>query len=372
MGGYVTLGITAGFTDNYYYGIRRFPYAVKTNVGANTKPHNPLTYADIDTAQIDLTDGAYARGPIGSATANEVHNLGEVWAMMLLEVRARIIGRMGWATGNPRALQVVTDGMKLDPVGPIFLDARNSTLAADCAGFAGADEMDSWGGFATRGRGFGATSSGTSTVTESFALPNLSTGTITFTDSSCNNNGFADPNENLTFTVPLTNPFCAASATSTTATVDGNLVSYGTITAGATVSQPIPYHVPAGALCGSQITIPVVINSSLGPVTRNFVLQIGQPVVGITESFDVIISAGNVMTFLAPSTRVQVLSRLRSHLNGTGRAVIGFGAGRDYEYSQFFDNAADAGLIPDVLLSAWDLRPFSDDSEFLVAILRPA
>ena len=27
------------FTDNYYYGIRRFPYAVKTNVGANGKPH---------------------------------------------------------------------------------------------------------------------------------------------------------------------------------------------------------------------------------------------------------------------------------------------------------------------------------------------
>ena len=52
--------------------------------------------------------------------------------------------------------------------------------------------------------------------------------------------------------------------------------------------------------------------------------------------------------------------------------MIGFGAGRDYEYSQFFNDAADAGFTPDLLLSAWDLRPFSDDSEFLVALLRPA
>jgi hypothetical protein len=69
MGGYSTLAIVSGFTDNYYYGIRRFPYAVKTNVGSNGKPHNPLTFADIDPAQIDLTDGAYPRGPIGSSTA---------------------------------------------------------------------------------------------------------------------------------------------------------------------------------------------------------------------------------------------------------------------------------------------------------------
>jgi SAM-dependent methyltransferase len=91
---------------------------------------------------------------------------------------------------------------------------------------------------------------------------------------------------------------------------------------------------------------------------------------GITEPFDIIVSAGNVMAFLAPSTRVQVLGRLRAHLAGDGRAVIGFGAGRDYEFPQFFDDAAEAGLIPDLLLSTWDMRPFTDDSYFLVAVLR--
>jgi SAM-dependent methyltransferase len=100
--------------------------------------------------------------------------------------------------------------------------------------------------------------------------------------------------------------------------------------------------------------------------------ELDLPSRGIPEPFDIIVSAGNVMTFLAPSTRVQVLSRLRAHLHDSGRAVIGFGSGRDYEFSQFFDDAATAGFTPDVLLSTWDLRPFTENSGFLVAILRPS
>lgn len=98
--------------------------------------------------------------------------------------------------------------------------------------------------------------------------------------------------------------------------------------------------------------------------------ELDLPARGITEPFDVIVSAGNVMTFLAPSTRVPVLTRLLAHLKDDGRALIGFGAGRDYEFSQFFDDAAHAGFATDLLLSAWDVRPFTEDSEFLVALLR--
>jgi SAM-dependent methyltransferase len=100
--------------------------------------------------------------------------------------------------------------------------------------------------------------------------------------------------------------------------------------------------------------------------------ELDLPARGITEPFDVIVSAGNVMTFLAPSTRVQVLTRLRAHLAGDGRAVFGFGAGREYEFGQFLDDAAEAGFTPDLLLSTWDLRPFTEDSGFLVALLGPA
>lgn len=100
--------------------------------------------------------------------------------------------------------------------------------------------------------------------------------------------------------------------------------------------------------------------------------ELDLPARGIMDPFDVIVSAGNVMTFLAPSTRVEVLGRLRAHLGADGRAVIGFGAGRDYPFDEFFDDAAEAGLVPDLLLSTWDLRPFTDDADFLVALLRPA
>ena len=100
--------------------------------------------------------------------------------------------------------------------------------------------------------------------------------------------------------------------------------------------------------------------------------ELDLPSRGIDTPFDVIVSAGNVMTFLAPSTRVQVLSRLRAHLRDDGRAVIGFGGGRDYAFGQFLDDAAEAGFTPDLLLSTWDLRPFTDTSDFLVAILRPS
>ena len=50
----------------------------------------------------------------------------------------------------------------------------------------------------------------------------------------------------------------------------------------------------------------------------------------------------------------------------------GFGAGRGYPFEDFFADAAVAGWATDLLLSTWDLRPFTPDADFLVAILRPA
>src|SRR5262249_35784228 len=54
-GGYATYKFQnrATFTSNYYYGIRRFPYAPKSLTGGPlNRPYNPLTFADIDPAQI--------------------------------------------------------------------------------------------------------------------------------------------------------------------------------------------------------------------------------------------------------------------------------------------------------------------------------
>ena len=100
--------------------------------------------------------------------------------------------------------------------------------------------------------------------------------------------------------------------------------------------------------------------------------ELDLPARGIPEPFEIILCAGNVMTFLAPSTRTEVLRRFRRHLGPGGRAVVGFGAGRGYPFAQFLADAEDAGLVPDLLLSTWDLRPFREDGDFLVAVLRGA
>jgi SAM-dependent methyltransferase len=95
------------------------------------------------------------------------------------------------------------------------------------------------------------------------------------------------------------------------------------------------------------------------------------PSLGVSEPFDAIVCAGNVMAFLEPSSRVEVLRRFRAHLRADGRAVVGYGAGRGYPFDAFLADAAAAGLEPDLLLSSWHLHPFADDSDFLVAVLRP-
>jgi len=97
--------------------------------------------------------------------------------------------------------------------------------------------------------------------------------------------------------------------------------------------------------------------------------ELDLPAAGIAEPFDVIISAGNVMTFLAPSTRRAVLTAVGAHLAPAGRAVIGFGAGRGYTFEEFFEDVAAAGLAVQLKLSSWDVLPFEADSGFLVAIL---
>ena len=90
---------------------------------------------------------------------------------------------------------------------------------------------------------------------------------------------------------------------------------------------------------------------------------------GQRRRFDLIVCAGNVMTFLAPSTRGDVLAGFAEHLAEGGRAVIGFGAGRGYDVADLFTDAVGAGLREQVRLGGWALEPYADDGGFLVAVL---
>jgi hypothetical protein len=52
-----------------------------------------------------------------------------------------------------------------------------------------------------------------------------------------------------------------------------------------------------------------------------------------------------------------------------GRVVLGFGSGRGYGFDELRDDCGAVGLRAEVELSTWDLRPFTPDATFLVAVL---
>ncbi|MCX6928242.1 MAG: M36 family metallopeptidase, partial [Verrucomicrobia bacterium] len=158
--------------QNYYFGIRRYPYTTDM-------ARNPLTFKDIDPAQADYCSSAAPYhtamfGTCSAANASEVHNEGEVWCVTLWDARANLINKYGWAVGNQLILQLVTDGMKLTPMRPNFLQARDAIILADLVDTGGANRNELWAAFAKRGMGFSATSPASTTasgVHESFDLP---------------------------------------------------------------------------------------------------------------------------------------------------------------------------------------------------------
>jgi hypothetical protein len=106
--------------------------------GVNNKPHNAYTFKHVNSncnTFFNNTNFAFVRSPaFGSSTCDQVHNLGEIWSTTLWEARANFVNRMGYVAGNQRMLQLVTDGMKLAPLGPTFLSERDAIIAAAIAG----------------------------------------------------------------------------------------------------------------------------------------------------------------------------------------------------------------------------------------------
>ncbi|KAJ2807766.1 hypothetical protein H4R20_001144 [Coemansia guatemalensis] len=149
-----SLDLTLG---EYVYGknIRMYPYS--TNL--TTNPH---MYQDLNKPNY-----------------KEVHNIGEVWASMLYEVLWNLIDEFGISSdifahkldgGNAIMLQILLDGMKLQPCSPSFIDARNAIVQAEENLTDGKNKCNVWRGFAKRGLGLHASSTN-STHTDDYSVP---------------------------------------------------------------------------------------------------------------------------------------------------------------------------------------------------------
>jgi subtilisin-like proprotein convertase family protein len=164
-------------------GIRNFRYSFN-------KTLNPLTYGNFD-------DPVFPSGPgaIQFITGNpgfEVHNAGEIWCSALWDLNWLLINKHGFdsnlytgysasapagsplAAGNKLALQLVMDGLKIQPINPTFLDARDAILAADVILTGGQNQFEIWSAFARRGMGLSADDGGNANsinITEAFDIP---------------------------------------------------------------------------------------------------------------------------------------------------------------------------------------------------------
>ena len=97
---------------------------------------------------------------------------GELWCTTLWECRARLFAAYGFAA-NDLIIQLVVDGMKLQPANPSFTQARDAILAADLADYGGANQRILWTAFARRGLGAAAStpSSSATSITIDTTVP---------------------------------------------------------------------------------------------------------------------------------------------------------------------------------------------------------
>ena len=143
------VGTYAKYQPTDGFGIRPAPYTTDMTI-------NPATYDTIKTAAVP-------------------HGVGYVWASMLWEVYWTLVEEHGfnpdvyghWTTGgNNLAIQLVTDGMKMQKCSPGFVDGRDAILLADRALTGGANQCSLWKAFAKRGLGVSAKQGSAGSVTD--------------------------------------------------------------------------------------------------------------------------------------------------------------------------------------------------------------
>lgn len=130
---------------------------------------------------------------MGTNASPLVHSIGFVWATMLWDLHWKYAEKYGYSSdvmanatnGSTRVLQLVIDGLKLQPCSPTFIDGRDAILKAELATTNGADKCMIWETFAARGLGVNASAGSKLSImdqVENFEVPaeciNLATSNV--------------------------------------------------------------------------------------------------------------------------------------------------------------------------------------------------
>lgn len=219
--------------------------------------------------------GGYTLADVGHIFGGgfEVHADGELWLETLWDIRSSAIGIVA-------AERIITDGLRLAPNNPSFLEARDAIIQADRVDNAGANYDTLWAIFAARGMGYSAstTSSAATTATAATDLPpRLIHDAATVTDAGPGGNGddVPQPGETVMLTESLRNPHpsptTAISGTLSSSTPGVAIASPATIewpdiAAGLSASNTAPYAVtiPASAGCDAPVALKLAMNTTPG------------------------------------------------------------------------------------------------------------
>lgn len=149
------IGTYAVGQNTFGGGIRAYPYSTDMTV-------DPRTYLEVNSSAIP-------------------HGVGSVWCAMLWELTWALIDEYGFdpdlhngTGGNNIAMELVTEGFKLQPCSPGFVDGRDAIIDADLALNGGQNECLIWSAFAKRGLGLSASQGSSASIndgTESFDVP---------------------------------------------------------------------------------------------------------------------------------------------------------------------------------------------------------
>ncbi|MBD1396623.1 T9SS-dependent M36 family metallopeptidase [Pontibacter sp. JH31] len=111
----------------------------------------------------DFSVNNYTYGATNNPSLSAPHGIGFVFATILWEMTWDLIDKYGFDPdlyngngGNNMAMQLVIDGLKLQPCYPGFVDGRNAILLADQLNNGGANQELIWRAFARRGVGYSA------------------------------------------------------------------------------------------------------------------------------------------------------------------------------------------------------------------------